>query len=79
MSLASHFRVKAELYQILLEHSRRTNNAVDRAWYEGLVRSYSLLAASEDRHYHAGLKVVLTDTEDAPSTSEAVVAGSKAA
>ena len=40
---------------MLLEKS---DNAVDRAWYEGLIRSYNLLAASEDRHYHTGLKAV---------------------
>ena len=58
MSFASHFRVKAELYQLLLNHSRETKNAIDQAWYESLVRSYTLLAASEDRHYHTGLKAV---------------------
>ena len=63
MSFASHFRVKAELYGMLLVHC---DNAVDRAWYGGLVRSYNLLAASEDRHYHTGLKAVPTGAEAAP-------------
>jgi len=44
MSFAHYFRIKAELYGMLLD---KTTNAVDRAWYEGLVRSYNLLAASE--------------------------------
>ena len=55
MSFACYFRVKAELYGMLLANS---DNAVDRAWYGGLIRSYNLLAASEDRHYHTGLKAV---------------------
>ena len=62
MSFAHYFRVKAELYGMLLEKS---DTAVDRAWYEGLVRSYNLLAASEDRHYHTGLKAVPSDAEAA--------------
>ena len=70
MSLARHFRVKAELYSLLLEHSRQSNNAVDQAWYAGLVRSYTLLAASEDRHYHAGLMVVPTTASDADCTEK---------
>ena len=57
MSYAPFFRVKAELYGMLLAKSE---NDVDRAWYAGLVRSYTLLAASEDRHYSTGLKAVPT-------------------
>ena len=57
MSYAPFFRVKAELYGMLLAKSE---NGVDRAWYAALVRSYTLLAASEDRHYSTGLKVVPT-------------------
>ena len=56
MSYAPYFRVKAELYDMLLAKSE---NDVDWAWYAGLVRSYTLLAASE-RHYSTGLKVVPT-------------------
>ena len=63
MSFACYFRVKAELYGMLLANS---DNAVDRAWYGGLVRSYNLLAASEDRHYHTGLKAVPSGAEAAP-------------
>ena len=60
MSFAPYFRVKAELFGMLLAKS---DNAVDRAWYGGLVRSYTLLAASEDRHYHTGLKAVPSGAE----------------
>jgi len=56
MSYAHYFRVKAELYEMLLEKGE--NNAIDRSWYQGLVRSYKLLAAAEDRHYYSGLKAV---------------------
>ena len=69
MSFAPYFRVKAELYGMLLAHSA---NAVDRAWYGGLVRSYNLLAASEDRHYHPGLKAV-------PQTNTAAAAADELA
>ena len=62
MSFAHFFRVKVELF-MLLAHS---DNAVDRAWYGGLVRSYNLLAASEDRHYHTGLKAVPSGAEVTP-------------
>ena len=44
----------------------KSDNAVDRAWYGGLVRSYNLLAASEDRHYHTGLKAVPSGAEVVP-------------
>jgi len=63
MSFAQYFRVKAELYELLLE--KGDNSAVDRAWYEGLVRSYRLLAASEDRHYFSGLKAIPSDSAEA--------------
>ena len=68
MSFAHYFRIKAELYGMLLE--RGDNNAVDRAWYEGLTRSYNLLAASEDRHYYCGLKEVGGSTDVAPAQEE---------
>jgi len=68
MSFAHCFRVKAELYGMLLEGS--DNNAMDRAWYEGLIRSYSLLAASEDRYYYSGLKAVGSNTNVAPAREE---------
>ena len=49
MSYAHYFRVKAELFELL--HAK-SENSVDRAWYGSLMRSYALLAASEDRHYY---------------------------
>ena len=57
MSYAPYFRIKAELCGMLLAKSE---NDFDRAWYAGLVRSYTLLAASEDRHYNTGLKILPT-------------------
>ena len=59
MSFAPYFRIKAELYGMLFDNA---TNAVDRAWYAGLIRSYNLLAASEDRHYYSGLKAVPAET-----------------
>ena len=72
MSFAPYFRVKAELFGMLLDKS---DNAVDRAWYGGLVRSYNLLAASEDRHYHTGLKAVPSDAEAAPPVQNGELEG----
>src|SRR5689334_15817018 len=68
MSYAPYFRVKAELYAMLLAKS---DNAFDRAWYEGLIRSYNLLAASEDRHYHTGLKAVPSGPQSLPEQQTA--------
>ena len=68
MSFAHYFRVKAEFYGMLLSSS---HNAVDRTWNDGLVRSYNLLAASEDRHYHSGLKAVPSNTEAVPGHQDA--------
>ena len=62
MSFGSHVRVKAE-----------PNNAVDRSWYQDLVRSYSLLAALEE-----GLKAVSTGTEHPASARDASISSSKA-
>lgn len=76
VSFASHFRVKAELYGMLLA---RSENAVDRAWYAGLVRSYTLLAASEDRHYHTGLKAVLAAAAPVDHAREGNPLGTKVA
>jgi hypothetical protein len=69
MSFARHFRVKAELYGLLLAHS---DNVVDRAWYAGLIRSYNLLAAAEDRHYHQGLRSIPTAGIASPARRDAV-------
>ena len=72
MSFAHRFRVKAELFGMLLAKS---DNAVDRAWYGGLVRSYTLLAASEDRHYYTGLKAIPSDAEAAPPVQNGELEG----
>jgi len=65
--VAHYFRVKAELYGMMLDKS---STGVDGAWYDGLVRSYNLLAASEGRHYYSGLKAVGTSPEAAPVKEE---------
>jgi hypothetical protein len=48
VSFAEAFRAKAAEYE---DRARNAPSLVMRAWYEGLQRSYALLAADEDRHY----------------------------